>query len=58
MRQVMLEPTTANLESFLGQVVSERDRLGKAAGPQQAAQQDSVLYQDASPTDTNDATTR
>ncbi|UKE68203.1 type VI secretion system membrane subunit TssM [Xanthomonas cerealis pv. cerealis] len=55
MRQVMLEPTTANLESFLGQVVSERDRLGKSAGPQQAAQQGSVLYQDASPTDTNDA---
>lgn len=55
MRQVMVEPTTARLEAFLSQAVSEREHLGQ---PSQAAAggaaQASVLYQEASPSDTND----
>ena len=52
MRQVMLEPATANLETFLAQVVSRRNELGQAAP---AAAESETLYQDASPTSTNDA---
>ncbi|HBK45997.1 MAG TPA: type VI secretion system membrane subunit TssM [Xanthomonadaceae bacterium] len=52
MRQVMLDPAVANLEKFLGEVVAQRGKLGQTT--QKAANSD-VLYQDASPTSTNDA---
>ena len=52
MRQVMLDPAVANLEKFLGEVVAQRSRLGQTT---QKAASSSVLYQDASPTSTNDA---
>ena len=52
MQQVMLDPTVASLEAYLGQVVNEREKLGQA-GP--VAAESDVLYQNASPTNTNDA---
>jgi type VI secretion system protein ImpL len=52
MQQVMLAPTVSNLENYLGQVVAQRDKLGQA-GP--AVADGEVLYQNASPTNTNDA---
>ncbi|MCD9087059.1 type VI secretion system membrane subunit TssM [Stenotrophomonas sp. SY1] len=52
MQQVMLAPTVSNLENYLGQVVAQRDTLGQA-GP--AVADGEVLYQNASPTNTNDA---
>ncbi|GAB3052546.1 type VI secretion system membrane subunit TssM [Stenotrophomonas tumulicola] len=52
MRQVMLDPAVANLEKFLGEVVAQRGKLGQTA---QKAASSNVLYQDASPTSTNDA---
>ena len=52
MQQVMLAPTVSNLENYLGQVVAERDKLGQ--GNSTAAESE-VLYQNASPTSTNDA---
>lgn len=52
MQQVMLSPTVSNLEEYLGQVVSGRDKLGQAST---AASDSELLYQNASPTSTNDA---
>ncbi|MFT4249231.1 MAG: type VI secretion system membrane subunit TssM [Pseudomonas sp.] len=52
MRQVMLDPAVANLEKFLGEVVAQRGKLGQTT---QKAADSNVLYQDASPTSTNDA---
>jgi type VI secretion system protein ImpL len=52
MRQVMLDPVVANLEKFLGEVVAQRGKLGQTT---QKAVDSKVLYQDASPTSTNDA---
>lgn len=52
MQQVMLDPTVSSLEGYLGQVVAERDKLGQGT---QAAAESEVLYQNASPTSTNDA---
>lgn len=52
MRQVMLDPAVANLESFLSQVVSHRAELGQSTPK---AAESETLYQDASPTSTNDA---
>jgi len=52
MQQVMLAPTVSNLENYLGQVVAERGELGQGKG---TAVESAVLYQNASPTSTNDA---
>jgi type VI secretion system protein ImpL len=52
MRQIMVEPVTARLESFLSRAVGERDRLGKAAAG--APVDSDVLYQEASPDNVND----
>jgi type VI secretion system protein ImpL len=52
MQQVMLAPTVSNLENYLGQVVAERDKLGQGTS---SAAESEVLYQNASPTSTNDA---
>ncbi|WP_058834354.1 type VI secretion system membrane subunit TssM [Luteimonas abyssi] len=53
MRQVMLVPTTARLEDFLGEVV-RRDDVQQAEGASETAQE-ATLYQEASPDDANDA---
>lgn len=52
MRQVMLDPAVGNLEKFLADVVAQRGKLGQTT---QKAASSNVLYQDASPTSTNDA---
>lgn len=52
MQQVMLAPTVSNLENYLGQVVAERDKLGQSNA---GAAESETLYQNASPTSTNDA---
>ncbi|RPE80248.1 type VI secretion system membrane subunit TssM [Vulcaniibacterium tengchongense] len=66
MRQLMLAPVTAKLEDYLSQVVARRSELkqppiaGAEAGANPAAdappaQSAATLYQEASPTDANDA---
>lgn len=53
MRQVMLAPTNARLEAYLGQVVAQGADLAQAApGDDERAQ---GLYQEPSPTDADDA---
>ncbi|NZA28508.1 type VI secretion system membrane subunit TssM [Luteimonas sp. SJ-92] len=53
MRQVMLAPTGARIEAFLGEVVAQGDALAEPTRGEQAKEES--LYQEASPTDTNDA---
>ena len=53
MRQVMLAPTVAGIESYLGEVVESGGALSRAA-PQAGGEAPS-LYQEASPTDADDA---
>lgn len=67
MRQLMLAPVTSKLENYLGQVISHRDQLGASqaaanGGGENAAvasmvsdSTDEQLYQEASPTDSQDA---
>ena len=62
MRQLMLEPVTANLEAFLAQVVAHSAELGQPPLPQQSPQQsqqaqtqnEQVRYQQASPSRSED----
>jgi type VI secretion system protein ImpL len=53
MQQVMLAPTVSNLENYLGQVVPS----ATAGAGHQQRRRERVLYQNASPTSTNDAPT-
>ncbi|WP_149193184.1 type VI secretion system membrane subunit TssM [Luteimonas suaedae] len=53
MRQVMLAPTNARIEAFLAEVVARGGQLTESASQDEQAQE--RLYQEASPTDTNDA---
>lgn len=53
MRQVMLVPTNARIESYLGEVVAGAGELAQAAPGDD--DRDSGLYQQASPTDADDA---
>lgn len=55
MRQVMLEPTNAKLETYLADVVANRDKLGAAAVADGEPPAADGRYQEASPTDVNDA---
>ncbi|ALN55789.1 type VI secretion protein IcmF [Lysobacter enzymogenes] len=61
MRQLMLAPVQGKLEAYLNEVLANRAKLKVAdaagAAPQVAAQVNAgqTLYQDASPTDANDA---
>lgn len=52
MQQVMLAPTVVSLEAYLASVVEARGKLGQTAV---TAVESDVLYQNASPTNTNDA---
>ncbi len=54
MQQVMVQPASARLEAFLGEVVAGRDSLGGEPAQAQQSAQD-VLYQEASPSNVNDA---
>ena len=53
MRQVMLAPTNARIEAYLGEVVARGDQLAQAT-PADGADAPG-LYQEASPTDADDA---
>ncbi len=53
MRQVMLAPTRARIEDYLEQVVGHGDQLAQAGAA--AGEDGGGLYQEASPTDADDA---
>ncbi|KLJ02880.1 type VI secretion system membrane subunit TssM [Luteimonas sp. FCS-9] len=55
MRQVMLAPTGARLEAYLHDVVAHADALGEPVARRDDAAASPVLYQEAEPTDSNDA---
>ncbi len=55
MRQVMLAPTSARLESFLADVAAGGGLQEPATAGDQAQAQEATLYQEASPDDANDA---
>ena len=53
MRQVMLAPTGARIESYLGEVVAHADELAQSTSDDAGREQS--LYQEASPTDADEA---
>ncbi len=55
MREVMLAPTTVKLEAYLADVVGHRGELTAAAPVDRDQPGTGVRYQEASPTDVNDA---
>ncbi|MGY1426000.1 type VI secretion system membrane subunit TssM [Lysobacter sp. A289] len=65
MRQLMLVPVASKLETYLGQVIAHRSELGPSAAANNvdveagavvaSESTDAQLYQDASPTDSQDA---
>ncbi|HZW17621.1 MAG TPA: type VI secretion system membrane subunit TssM [Luteimonas sp.] len=55
MRQVMLAPTRARIEGYLADVVAHGSEMSQSAPAQKDAPREKSLYEEASPTDPDDA---